>query len=128
MIRSNFLAVGMAAVLVLGGTAFAQGVPQTITLAHVDLTTLATGYRTSKIVGSNVFNEANENVGSIDDLIITPGDRVPYAVLSVGGFLGMGAKRVVVPASSLEVRDNKMVLQGATTVSLKELPDYKYSY
>jgi hypothetical protein len=128
MIRSNWLAVGIAATLLLSGTASAQGVKQTVTLAHVDLTTLATGYRTSKMVGSNVFNETNENVGSIDDLIITPGDRVPFAVLSVGGFLGMGAKRVVVPASSLEVRDNKMVLQGATKASLKDLPDYKYSY
>ena len=128
MIRSNWLATGIAAALLLSGTAIAQGVQQTITLAHVDLTTLATCYRTSKMVGSNVFNEANENVGSIDDLIITPGDRVPFAVLSVGGFLGMGAKRVVVPASSLEVHDNKMVLQGATKTSLKDLPDYKYSY
>jgi hypothetical protein len=128
MIRSNWLAAGIAATLLLSSAASAQGVKQTVTLAHVDLTTLATGYRTSKMVGSNVFNEANENVGSIDDLIITPGDRVPFAVLSVGGFLGMGAKRVVVPASSLEVRDNKMVLQGATKASLKDLPDYKYSY
>jgi len=128
MTRSNLFAASLAAALMLCAPVFAQGVQQTITLAHVDLTTLATGYRTSKMVGSAVFNEANENVGSIDDLIITPGDRVPFAVLSVGGFLGMGAKHVVVPASSLEVRNNKMILQGATKVSLKDLPDYKYSY
>ena len=45
---------------------------------------VATGYRTSKVVGSPVLNEANETVGTIDDLIITPNDNVPYAVLSVG--------------------------------------------
>jgi hypothetical protein len=35
-------------------------------------------------------------VGTIDDLIVTPGGQAPYAVLSVGGFLGLGTKYVVV--------------------------------
>ncbi len=41
----------------------AQGAPQTVTLMKVDQATLATGYRTSKVVGSSVHNEADENVG-----------------------------------------------------------------
>ena len=45
-------------------------------------------------VGSTVVNEANETVGTIDDLIVTPSEVVPYAVLSVGGFLGIGTKYV----------------------------------
>lgn len=61
------------------------------------------------MVGSTVFNEANESFGTIDDLIVTPNNKVLFAVLSVGGFLGMGIKFVVVPYSSLEVRDKKMV-------------------
>jgi hypothetical protein len=56
----------------------------------VDPQSVATGYRTSKVVGSTVVNEANETVGTIDDLIVTPSEKVPFAVLSVGGFLGMG--------------------------------------
>jgi hypothetical protein len=43
------------------------------------------------------------------------------------GFLGTGTKYVVVPYSSLQVRDNKMVLAGATKESLKSLPEFKYS-
>jgi hypothetical protein len=74
-----------------------------------------------------VVNEANETVGTIDDLIVTPSEKVPFAVLSVGGFLGMGTKYVVVPYSSLQVRDKKMVLPGATKESLKALPDFKYA-
>jgi hypothetical protein len=54
-------------------------------------------------VGSNLVNETNETVGTIDDLIVTPNERVPFAVLSVGGFLGMGTKYVVVSFSSLQV-------------------------
>lgn len=109
------------------GQSLAQGTPQTVTLMKVEAQTLTTGYRTSKVVGSHVLNEANETIGTIDDLIITPNDKVPFAVLSVGGFLGVGASYVVVPYSSIEVRDKKMVLRGATKESLKNLPEYKYA-
>jgi hypothetical protein len=48
-------------------------------------------------------------------------------VLSVGGFLGMGTKYVVVPFSSLQVKDKQMVLPGATKDSLIALPAFKYN-
>jgi PRC-barrel domain len=111
----------------LSSQASSQGAPQTVTLMKVDPASLATGYRTSKVVGSAVVNQANEPVGTIDDLIVTPSEKVPYAVLSVGGFLGMGSKYVVVPFSSLHVKDKQMVLPGATKDSLKALPAFKYS-
>ena len=66
-------------------------------------------------------------MGTIDDLIVTPSEKVPFAVLSVGGFLGLGTKYVVVPYSALEIRDKRMVLPGATKESLKSLPEFKYS-
>src|SRR5580704_5574356 len=111
----------------MSSSAFSQGTPQTVTLMKVDPQSLATGYRVSKVVGSTVVNDANETVGKIDDLIVTPTEKVPFAVLSVGGFLGMGKKYVVVPFSSLQVKNNQMVLPGATKDSLKGLPDFKYS-
>jgi hypothetical protein len=128
MTRSITLLVGAAILAAsLTGPAFSQGAPQTVTLMKVEPTTLATGYRTSKVVGSTVVNEANETVGTIDDLIVTPSEKVPFAVLSVGGFLGMGTKYVVVPFSSLQVKDKRMLLPGATKDSLKALPEFKYS-
>jgi PRC-barrel domain len=122
-------ALACAALLaaLLTGPAWSQGEPQTVTLMKVDPASLATGYRTSKVVGSTVVNEANETVGTIDDLIVTPTDKVPFAVLSVGGFLGMGSKLVVVPFSSLQVKDKQMVLLGASKDSLKDLPAFKYN-
>lgn len=126
MIRSMTLLLSSAAiVLTLGtGAAQAQGKPQT--LVKVDVQSLSTGYRTSKVVGSSVQNDANETVGEIDDLIVTPNQKVPYAVLSVGGFLGIGTKYVVVPYDALEVKENRFVLRGATKDSLKNLPEFKY--
>ena len=123
----SFITCAAMLAVTLTGPAFSQGTPQTVVLMKVDPSTLATGYRTSKVVGSTVVNEANETVGTIDDLIVTPNEKVPFAVLSVGGFLGMGTKYVVVPFSSLQVQNKKMVLPGATKDSLKALPEFKYS-
>jgi sporulation protein YlmC with PRC-barrel domain len=128
MKHSIALMVGAAVIAAsISGPALSQGTPQTVTIMKVDPSSLTTGYRTSKVVGSTVVNEANENVGTIDDLIVTPSEKVPFAVLSVGGFLGMGTKYVVVPYNSLKVHDKKMMLPGATKESLKALPEFKYT-
>jgi hypothetical protein len=126
-IRSALILSIASAGLFLSAPAFAQGAKQTVVLTVVDPMSLTTGYRSSKVVGSAVFNEANEEIGKIDDLIVTPKDSVPYAVLSVGGFLGMGKHYVVVPASELQVDNKRMLLRGATKESLKALPSYAYS-
>ena len=125
--RTRIAQYTLLVALGLVSPALAQGAKQTIVLSVVDPSTLTTGYRSSKVIGSTVFNEANEEIGKIDDLIVTPKDSVPYAVISVGGFLGMGSHYVVVPASSLEVDSKRMLLRGATKDSLKALPSYSYS-
>jgi hypothetical protein len=120
--------VGAASLVVMASApAYAQGSPQTVTLMKVDPQSLATGYRASKVVGSTVVNDANESVGTIDDLIVTPGGQAPYAVLSVGGFLSLGTKYVVVPFTSLKIVDKKITLPGASKDALKALPEFKYN-
>ena len=47
---------------------------------------LAVGYCASKVIGSSVLSDANENFGKIDDLLVSPDGKQPYAVLSIGGF------------------------------------------
>jgi sporulation protein YlmC with PRC-barrel domain len=133
MTHSSRLLAGAAIMLAaIGATgslpALAQGAPQTVSLTKIDPTTLATGYRTSKLVGSAVLNESNETVGTIDDLIVTPTDQVPFAVLSVGGFLGLGTHYVVVSANTLSVIDKHVLLRGATKDTLKALPSFQYAY
>ena len=127
MRRSIMLVSAASLAVALSAPAYSQGAPQTVTLMKVDPQTLATGYRTSKVVGATVVNEANETVGTIDDLIVTPGGQAPYAVLSVGGFLGLGTKYVVVPFTSLKILDKKIELPGGTKDALKALPEFKYA-
>jgi hypothetical protein len=111
----------------LAAHANAQGVPQTVDIARVDVQKVAAGYRASKVIGSSVLNEANETIGKIDDLLVTRDGREPYAVLSIGGFLGMGTHLVVVRYDSLKFADNKIVLPGGSKDGLKMLPAFQYS-
>ena len=69
---------------------------------------------------------ADVNGDGRDDLIVTPDDKVPFAVLSVGGFLGIDRKLVVVPFSLIVVRNDRMTLIGATKQSLEKLPEFHY--
>jgi PRC-barrel domain protein len=116
--------IGMA--LVSGG-AGAQGTPQTIELVKVDVQKLAAGYRASKVIGSSVVNDVNETIGKIDELLVSSDGKQPYAVLSIGSFLGVGTHLVVVPYETLRFPDKKVVLPGGTKEGLKMLPEFKYA-
>jgi hypothetical protein len=111
----------------LASHAKAQGVPQSVEIAKVDVQKVAAGYRASKVIGSSVVNDANETIGKIDDLLVTHDGKEPYAVLSIGGFLGMGTHMVVVRYDSLKFADNKIVLPGGSKDGLKMLPAFQYS-
>jgi hypothetical protein len=114
-------------VMLLAAHANAQGVPQSVEITKVDVQKVAAGYRASKVVGSSVVNDANQTIGKIDDLLVTRDGKEPYAVLSVGGFLGMGTRLVVIRYDSLKFADNKIVLPGGTKDGLKMLPAFQYS-
>jgi sporulation protein YlmC with PRC-barrel domain len=122
-----FASAAMLGVALLSCPAGAQGTSQTVDLAKVDVQKLSAGYRASKVVGSSVLNDSNETIGKIDDLLVSPDGKAPFAVLSVGGFLGLGARLVVVPYDSLKLVENKVVLRGGTKERLKMLPESKYA-
>jgi hypothetical protein len=117
----------MIGIAVLSGGAGAQGTPQTVELVKLDVQKLAAGYRSSKVVGTSVVNDANETIGKIDDLLVSLDGKQPYAVLSIGGFLGMGTRLVVVPYDLLKFADKKVTLPGGTKEGLRMLPEFKYA-
>ncbi|MBR0654393.1 PRC-barrel domain-containing protein [Plastoroseomonas arctica] len=84
--------------------------------------------RASRIIGANVHNERNETIGEIEDLIINASGGAPTAILSVGGFLGIGARLVAVPLSELSFNTERerWMLNGATKESLQARPAYTY--
>jgi hypothetical protein len=64
----------------------------------------------------------------VDDIIIPQGGGQPVAVISVGGFLGIGAKLVAVPYDRLQMNTerNRWTMTGATKDSLTNLPTFSY--
>src|ERR1700753_2535276 len=98
--KSVLLAAAALTIVSASVPAFAQGTPQTLT--SMTATNVSTGWRATKIIGASIYNEADQKVGTVDDLIVSRTDRIPYAIVSVGGFLGMGNKLVAVPMGNLQ--------------------------
>ncbi len=87
---------------------------------------LENGARVSKILGSAVYTDQNDKVGAVDDLIMTAGDKITVAIISVGGFLGMGSKLVAVPYTQLKVDGERVTLPGASKDTLAAMPSFVY--
>ena len=77
--------------------------------------------------GAAIFNDKDERVGSIDDIIIAPDKAVSYAIINAGGFIGLTKHDVAIPVSQLKLADNKLVLAGATKEALKASPAFEYA-
>ena len=88
------------------------------------------GSRISKLIGSAVYNDQNEKIGSLDDLIMKDGNRIIMGVVSVGGFLGMGNKLVAVPYDQLHLEadkdQTKITMPGASKDALNAMPTFTY--
>jgi sporulation protein YlmC with PRC-barrel domain len=81
------------------------------------------------IVGATVRNEHRESVGKVEDIYVDNSGAIKTVVVSVGGFLGVGAKDVAVKWNELKFsRDGKslVITTSWTKDSLKAMPDYKY--
>jgi sporulation protein YlmC with PRC-barrel domain len=92
----------------------------------VDARTLREGRRASRLIGASIYNESAETVGEVDDLLIPRDGGPPVAIISVGGFLGIGAKLVAVPYDNLRKGGSRWTLPGATKESLNVLPGFSY--
>jgi sporulation protein YlmC with PRC-barrel domain len=117
-----------SATLLMGPGVLSYGARKTISMMKVAPQFPTKGYPISKMVGRIVVNEANEKLGTIEDLILAPGEKVPFAVLSIRGFLGIRKKYVVVPYRPIPISDKKMMLPGATKAMLKSLPEFEYNF
>ncbi len=86
------------------------------------------GYRASKVVGAAVYNGQNQQIGTIDDLILDHDNKAALAVISVGGFLGVGGKMVALPYGKImRADDGKIILQDGSKDSLARLPSFAYA-
>ena len=100
----------------------------TIGVTKEEIKAVLEGWSAKKaILGKAVYNDKNEKIGTIDDLIITPDRSVSYAIIGAGGFLGIGKHDVAIPMSQLKLEKDKFILPGATKEALKAMPKFEYA-
>jgi sporulation protein YlmC with PRC-barrel domain len=129
--------------LIASPVAIAQTPANTPSAAAAPITA-AGKWRASKVIGVDVYNEQNEKLGDISDVIIDSGGRVDGAVIGVGGFLGMGEHNIMVSMDKLKFSNEAGKTTTGSTSSgskqwypdravlnankdqLKALPEFKY--
>jgi sporulation protein YlmC with PRC-barrel domain len=104
----------------------------TLGVAVVEMDVIIAGWSVVKdILKKNVLNETKEKIGTISDIVITPNPDIKlpsasYAIIGVGGFLGIGKHDVAIPMQQIKLQDGSLVLPGATKEALKALPKFEY--
>jgi len=70
-------------------------------------------WRASKMVGLSVYNDSNESIGSINDMLTDKSGNIKAVVIGVGGFLGIGEHLVAVPLDKVKFVNEPIVYTGA---------------
>lgn len=79
----------------------------------------------NEIIGRDVHDQQGETIAEVVDLVRQTSDGTLFAVLSVGGFLGLGAKEVTVPLRAFELgQEDRLRLPGRSGDELEGLPPY----
>lgn len=78
-----------------------------------------------------VYNDTKDRIGTISDIIVAPNANASlpaatFAIIGVGGFLGIAKHDVAIPMEQLRLRGGRLELAGATKEALKALPEFKY--
>jgi hypothetical protein len=120
------VAVAVAAASVSAHAQVAGTQPLSVTVEQSNA--LMSGWSFKKsILGKAVYNDQNEKIGTIRDLVVAPDGSLSAAVVSAGGFLGVASHDVAVPIAALDIRSGNFYLAGATKEALKATPEFQYN-
>ena len=139
---AKYAIAGVAGTALLASVAFAQsptspGETKMAPPAKSDAATTSAStssfqgnWRASKLVGLNVYNEKNESVGSINDMLTDKDGKIVAVVIGVGGFLGVGERQIAVTLDELNIvrtddGSEFRVYVDANQATLKAQPEYK---
>ena len=127
----NFLATISAVSILLGTSSVSLGQvagSRQIGVAMAELREITTGWSVKRqILGQTIYNDKNENIGKVDDVIVAPDPAISYAIVGAGGFLGVGKHDVAVPVNQFKAVDRSLVLAGASKDALMAMPAFEYA-
>lgn len=115
----KYITTGLVGSALLATVAFAQTPTATTDRANMaPATTSESSYtgnwRASKVVGLNVYNDNNESLGSINDLLTDKSGNIKAVVIGVGGFLGVGEHLVAVAFDKIKFVTEPVAYTGAS--------------
>jgi len=122
---AKYMTAGVAASALLATVAFAQNPSPTDANKPPPAAASTTNsshqgeWRASKVVGLSVYNNNNESIGSINDLLTDKSGSIKAVVIGVGGFLGVGEHLVAVPFDQVKFVDEPVAYTGASGGSSK---------
>jgi hypothetical protein len=100
-----------------------------IGVTAAEMRDVVTGWSAKRqVLGAAVYNDLNERIGDVDDIIIAPDKAISYAIVNAGGFLQLTKHDVAIPVSQLKLVEGKLVLPGATRDALKASPEFEYAH
>jgi len=119
--------LGVAAVLTLVAPSAYAADSKTLSVSQQEISTAQKGWSAKKdIIGKTVYNDNNEKIGDVNDVIFSRNNSASFVVVGAGGFLGMGEHDVAVPLSRIKHDNDKLILPGATKEALKKMPEFRY--
>ena len=120
--------LGVAAVLTLVAPSAYAADSKTLTVSQQEISSAQKGWSAKKdIMGKTVYNDNNEKIGDVNDVIFSRTNSASFVVIGVGGFLGMGEHDVACPLSRIKHDNDKLILPGATKEALKKMPEFRYA-
>ena len=118
---TKYMTAGVVGAALLATAAFAQAPTATTDRATMapaaasDSASFQGSWRASKLVGLNVYNDNNESLGSINDLLTDKNGNIKAVVVGVGGFLGVGEHLVAVPLDKIKFVDKPVAYAASAS-------------
>jgi len=104
------------------------GTTTSIGVSVVELNDVINGWSVQRqLLGQSVYNDKDEKIGKIEDIILNKDRSASYGIVSTGGFLGIGAHDVAIPAKQLQLKNERLVLPGASKETLRAMPPFEYA-
>ena len=124
----SFVAAALLSAAIIGSPAYAQTAQPADRAAPAATTTDAAGtkmmlkgkWRASKLMGLDVYNEANEKLGDVNELILDKDGKVNAVVIGVGGFLGMGEHDIAVTMDKLKFMETPVKTSSTAPAGTRE--------
>lgn len=123
----KLLAAALLSAAVFSAPAYAQSpqpadraAPAATTTSSQEKMALKGNWRASKLMGLDVYNEGNEKLGDINELILDKNGKVAAVVIGVGGFLGMGEHDIAVSMDKLKFMEEPVRTSSTAPATTRE--------